>query len=70
MYEIEIPIPKIEIVILIRHDDREFAKPHVFFILPNRNQIKNFITTNIRNRNSYSWIEFLIIIIASVLVVS
>ena len=45
MYEIEIPIPKIEIVILIRHDDREFAKPHVFFILPNRNQIKNFITT-------------------------
>ena len=46
MYEIEIYIPKIKIVILIRHDNKEFAKIHVFLLFLNRNQIKISIMKN------------------------
>ena len=47
MYEIEIPIPKIKIVILIRPDNKEFAKIYVFILLPNRNQIEISIIKNV-----------------------
>ena len=55
MNEIKISIPKIEITILIRHDDRKFAKTRVFILFQNKNQIEISIMTNVRNSNSYSW---------------